>query len=144
MRTIRFEFSEVSSQQQRLRLFDGADQLIDSRSLEASTLDVIVERAEAEYQQPLPESLLTLGQALYDFLDGDERWLAGEQETPRKALQIRVDVGGRLAHLPWELLSDQAASLCSFVHGGILPVRQVGREKQPRETKNRPLRLRLD
>jgi tetratricopeptide (TPR) repeat protein len=141
MHTIRIEFQESSGNENRLRLFNEDGHLVDDRILESSTIEATIERAEEEYGQTSSESSVALGQALYDLLDGPTRWVAREREASRKALQIRIDVQGRLAHLPLELLSDQGDFLCSFVHGGILPIRQVGQEKQPSAIQDRPLRL---
>ena len=144
VRQIRFEVVEQTPDQLELRLVSDDGHLVDQRPLDADRVAKLLDRVDRDYKQPFPGDLPSLGAELYGFLDGaSHRWLSREREKSRKALMLRIDVAGRLAHLPWELLCDDGVDLCSLSKGGLLPVRQVGREEQPWAVANRPLRLLL-
>ncbi|MCB1037683.1 MAG: CHAT domain-containing protein, partial [Acidobacteria bacterium] len=143
MREIRFEVVEPSENHVHLRLYGEDGRLEGERELDPQEVDSLITRVEKAYRRtPFPEDLPALGAELFRFLDGDEHgWLRKAREASRRTLTVRIDVRGRLAHLPWELLHDGGVDLCSLPRGGILPVRQVGREVQKRTAENRPLRI---
>ncbi|MEM9292460.1 MAG: tetratricopeptide repeat protein, partial [Acidobacteriota bacterium] len=141
MRSIRIEFHSNSTGGSELRLFNDSGKLVDRRPVNAESLELLLHQTNVEYKFPFREQLLDLGQDLYDFLDGQEKWLSREQAASRKSLLVRIDTQGRLSHLPWELLRNQGVYLCPLSHGALLPVRQVGVEVQSLERANRALRL---
>jgi len=66
-----------------------------------------------------PEDYRPLGKALYDWVNGEERWLDGaiaQHSGERLILAIAVE----LAHLPWEILHDGTQFL---LERRIVPVR---------------------
>lgn len=110
MREIRFEVIQGSDGGELRLRFYGPDGLLkDERKVDGDRVAALLERVARDYKQPFPKYLPTLGSEIYRFLDGQtHRWLSREREATRKSLMLRIDVAGRLAHLPWELLNDGA------------------------------------
>src|SRR6202020_3119853 len=88
-------------------------------------------------------ALRDLGERLFNFLDGDERWFSQALADPRGAT-VRIAAGHRLSHLPWELVVRDGSYLAGSESAPLLPVRAasaiatLGTEVAAR---NRPLRV---
>ena len=88
-------------------------------------------------------ALRDLGEVLFNFLDGDERWFSQALADPRGAT-VRIAAGQRLRHLPWELVARDGSYLAVSDSAPLLPVRAastvavLGAAAPPR---NRPLRV---
>lgn len=104
-------------------------------------IDELVDAVGSAYDGPAPD-LGRLGRRLYDWLDGSgQRWLATALEGLRgEGLTLRLDVGHRLRHLPWELAADGGTFLAADVSRPFCPVREVDRSGRGWEAANRPLR----
>ena len=83
------------------------------------------------------DALLTLGRAMYAWLDGGEGWLARLRRDARPPLLLEVEVsaaeGAALAFLeaPWELLADAVGHLAARPDLAFSPVRRLGRRVDP-------------
>jgi hypothetical protein len=66
--------------------------------------------------------LRQLGERLYAFLDGEERWLSDLDQHPAGAV-LRISGRQRLRQLPWELLATQGGFLAVGETAPVLPVR---------------------
>ncbi len=134
----------------RLELFDDGRALrlaradgtaAGRRDLASGDIDAVVDRAGAEYASPAP-NLPRLGRGLFEWIDGPgERWLGGCLAERHDHLTLRIDVAGRLRHLPWELLAADHGLLCADVARPFSPVRQVHGRTAPWSRQNRPLRV---
>jgi tetratricopeptide (TPR) repeat protein len=70
--------------------------------------------------------LKKIGRQLFDWLDGNERWLSRSiQQHRRGGLVIAIDAKAGLGGLPWEVLSDKKGFL---VERSIIPIRVVDLE----------------
>lgn len=134
--------TELDGQVVRLRAYLD-DQPTDYREriLPLAALQTLLDQAEENYYSPLPANLSQIGQSLYRWLDGTERWWASlRQQLPHNCQQLILAISttvsptsqpteeakqgyNRLAHLPWELLHDGQQYLVQSQHPLILPMR---------------------
>ena len=92
-------------------------------------VDELIEVAEHAYAEDSiaqrvfgSAALRDLGEKLFSFLDGDERWLSDVLADPRGAA-VRIAAGERLRHLPWELVVAGGSYLAVSDSAPLLPVR---------------------
>jgi hypothetical protein len=131
-----------------LRLTGGTG--LRTRGLDRKAVDELIEAVERAYAEDSiaqrvfgSAQLRELGEKLYAFLDGDERWLGTVLTDPR-GVRLRFSAEERLRHLPWELLARDGSYLSVSETGPLLPVRAaspiavLGAEVK---AQNRPLRV---
>jgi CHAT domain-containing protein len=92
------------------------------------------EKADTDYYTRLPEDYAKTGQALYDWLDGNDRILQNEIDRHRHSssgIILAISTSQGLAQLPWEVLHDGNNFLVAKLPA-IVPIRWVktGSEKQ--------------
>jgi hypothetical protein len=128
---LELEIFEQSSGYSELRL-RGSDGLR-TRALDRVAVDQLIEAADRAYGEgsvaPLlfgSGELLGLGEMLFHFLDGDERWFSQVLADPR-GVMVRIAAGERLRHLPWELAVRGGAYLAVSDSGPLLPVRAASK-----------------
>jgi tetratricopeptide (TPR) repeat protein len=139
VRTYTFEVFKRSEQSFDLRLFGPDGSLKGRRSLELAEIERLAQEVELEYDQPAPR-LDRLGARLYEWLNGQERWLE-EALAHSQGLTLRIDVSERLSHLPWELLYRSGNFLCNDPLRPCLPARYSAGPPKSLQCDNRPLRL---
>ncbi len=101
------------------------DSVNQGRSLPLSQIADLIKKDERDYYVPLPEDYALIGQRLYDWLDGTERWLSELLNVHGKqGVVLAIATAHRLAHLPWEVLHDGKGFLVEKLPG-VLPVRWV-------------------
>ncbi|HEX7242657.1 MAG TPA: CHAT domain-containing protein, partial [Longimicrobiaceae bacterium] len=123
-----------------LRFYGTDGALVGTRELDG--LQGFIGEVEKGYRTRAPD-LVSLGQRLYEWLDGPtERWLDGALPGPG-GLAVHVDVAERLRHFPWELLLRDGSFLCDDVNRPFTPVRRVSRDAREVAPANRPLRVLL-
>ncbi len=96
------------------------------RTLNLGEIGDLVKLAERDYYPVLPEDYVKTGQALFRWLDGDDRFFSQKLQALRKPgqpLVVAISAAGLLAHLPWEILHNDQGFL---VGQCIVPVRWVG------------------
>lgn len=126
--------------QSTLRFFGPDARLIGERSLPRADVDAFVAHVDDEYDESFEPERSGLGSALYDWLDGPERWLARAGQEPG-GVALHIDTTERLRHLPWELLMRDGAWLCGNQTRFFTPVRRVGSAARHAAPANRPLRV---
>ncbi|MBV7332382.1 CHAT domain-containing protein [Chloroflexi bacterium TSY] len=65
------------------------------------------------YSVPDPRKLCEIGQTLYRWLDGDDRFLTraiDQQRGKTRAVALLIEQGAGFSHLPWELLHDGSSA----------------------------------
>jgi CHAT domain/AAA ATPase domain len=124
---LELEIFEQSSGYCELRL-RGGDRLR-TRGLDRMAIDQLIEVADHAYAEHSAAQrvfnsaeLRGLGERLFNFLDGDERWLGQVLADPRGAT-VRIAAGERLRHLPWELVLRDGSYLAVSDTAPLLPVR---------------------
>lgn len=143
------EIFHKTSTASELRFWSGGETEPRRRLLDRGVVDGLVEAVEAAYGRESAaravfnaRPLLELGGRLFEFLDGDERWLSKLGEPPGAVLRV----GGeeRFRHLPWELLVKDGAHLAVNPTVAFNPLRVAAkRESVPAGSgaANRPLRV---
>src|SRR5215831_1322030 len=108
MNELELEIFEQTSDYSELRLRGGEG--LRTRGLDRAAIDHLIEVVERAYgEDSLAQrvfgsaELRDLGEMLFSFLDGDERWFGQALADPRGAT-VRIAAGQRLRHLPWELV----------------------------------------
>lgn len=89
-------------------------------------------KVDTDYYTRWPEDYAKTGQALYDWLDGNERILQGEIDKHKHSgIILAISTSQGLAHLPWEVLHDGKNFLVSKIPA-IVPIRwvKIGSERQ--------------
>jgi hypothetical protein len=124
------EIFEQTSDYCELRLVGGGQRR--TRGLDRAAVDELIGFVERSYGQDAVAQrvfgsvqLRELGERLYAFLDGDERWLDQVLGHPQGA-RLRVSAAERLRHLPWELLARDGAYLAVSQTAPVLPIRAAG------------------
>lgn len=148
MNELELEIFEQSSDYSELRL-RGRDGLR-TRGLDRAVVDHLIEAVEHAYAEDSiaqrvfgATALRDLGEKLFNFIDGDERWFSQALTDPAGAT-VRIAAGQRLRHLPWELVVRDGSYLAVSESAPLLPVRAarsnstLGAAVTPR---NRPLRV---
>src|SRR6202451_2754529 len=148
MNGLELEIFEQSSGYWELRLRGGDG--MSSRGLHRGAGDGLIEAVEDAYGEGSvaqwvsgSAALRDLGEKLFNFLDGNERWFSQALADPRGST-VRIAAGQRLRHLPWELVVRDGSYLTVSESAPLLPVRAassiatLGAEVTPR---NRPLRV---
>jgi len=102
------------------------------------------DRAETDYYTGIPADYATTGQALYNWLDKSEGFLATALQQPHpQGLVIAIATAKGLANLPWELLHDGKQFLVEKTPP-IIPVRWMSNGKPivlDCSPQNRPLNV---
>src|SRR5262245_46207907 len=96
-----------------LRFLSHDEKLIGEREIASSEIERFTANVERKYNVvPLHSATLAdLGRELYEWLDGPaHRWLSGVM-SDSNGITLRIDVEGKLRHLPWELLYADGAYL---------------------------------
>lgn len=148
MNEFELEIFEQSSGYSELRLRGGEG--LRTRGLDRTVIDQLIEVVEHAYAEDSiaqwifdSAALRDLGEKLFYFLDGDERWFSQALADPRGAT-VRIAAGQRLRHLPWELVVRDGSYLAVSESAPLLPVRAaspvstLGAVVTPH---NRPLRV---
>ncbi len=148
MAILHLDLKAVSGETVELRCFGDNPNDYDERSLQLSEIQDLVDQAETNHyvSQRFQEELTETGQRLYDWLDGDQRWLATKlTQHPGEEIVLAIATAERLAHLPWEVLHDGAQFLVQRLPA-VVPVRwassdSVGRLTVDPDPQNRALRV---
>jgi len=148
MKELELEIFEQSSGYSELRLRGGGG--LRTRGLDRTVIDQLIEVVEHAYAEDSvaqrvfgSAALRDLGEKLFNFLDGDERWFSQALADPR-GVTVRIAAGQRLRHLPWELVVRDGSYLGVSENAPVLPVRAtspvatLGAAVTPH---NRPLRV---
>ena len=148
MNELELEIFEQSSDYSELRLRGGGG--LRTRGLDRAAIDHLIEVVEHAYAEDSiaqrvfgSAELRDLGEILFNFLDGDERWFSQALADPRGAT-VRIAAGQRLRHLPWELAVRDGSFLAVSESGPLLPVRaasSVATLGAEVTRHNRPLRV---
>ena len=102
-----------------------------SRNLHLEAISDLIQQTETDYYTYLPVDYAITGQKLYNWLDGNERFLQQALDQYRQdGLILAISAAEQLAHLPWEVLHDGNGFLVQKLPG-IIPVRWVaGKERK--------------
>ncbi|HYJ81125.1 MAG TPA: hypothetical protein VEW03_16040, partial [Longimicrobiaceae bacterium] len=108
------ELVEQTATALQLRLWRDNPNDLRTRTLALPEIAGLVGKAETDYYSPLPAKLREVGETLFRWLDGGERWLSEEIQAAanqEQVLVLAIDMPHGLAHLPWEVLHDGTSFL---------------------------------
>jgi tetratricopeptide (TPR) repeat protein len=136
------ELVEQTPTAMQLRLWGDNPNDIRTRTLVLAEIEHLVGKAETDYYSPLPAKLQEVGQALFRWLDGGERWLTAAIKAAANrepVFVLAISTPHRLGHLPWEVLHDGKGFLVHGLNPAVLPVRWRNVDAGALDPKNRPL-----
>jgi hypothetical protein len=133
------ELTQYAAKNYYLSPQTGADQKDSQKNVERK-----LEPAD-QLSQP-QDDLATIGRKLFNWLDGNERWLVTRlNKHLGEEIVLAISTAGQLAKLPWELLHNGGQFLVECFPA-VLPVRWLARDQRQALTlssqpQNRALRL---
>ncbi len=145
MRTLHLQLIQQTADAYQLRWWEDNPNEARPRTLPFSEIADLAKAAEADYYAHSAADLADVGRRLYRWLDGDARWLTGQLAGMHGhdvvCLAIATAQAPLLAHLPWELLHDDASFLLHRLNCPVLPIRWTDAVCEAHAEANRPLQL---
>ena len=102
---LHLDLQRVQDNWLELRYFTDNPNNFEERRLNLTEIQDLATKAETDYFSRFPVSFEQTGKILFDWLDGEERWLTGFLEQHRRemtVLAIRAAEG--LSHLPCSMM----------------------------------------
>ncbi|AFZ00644.1 tetratricopeptide repeat protein [Calothrix sp. PCC 6303] len=142
MPVLRFDLKLIQKNNVELRYFFNNKTQYEQRNLDLAEIADLVKIAERDYYTSLPESHDVTGRRLFNWLDGNERWLSRAiGECRGQELVVAIKAEQQLTHLPWEVLHDGTEFLINRVNPVVVPVRWVEGNGVTQELETRALRV---
>ena len=125
MQVIHLNLRLLGEDYAELRYFLDNPNRYQSRRLPLAEVSELISTANRNYYVPLPADYVVTGRRLYDWLDGDSRFLQRAlDEHRRQGIILAISTTENLAHLPWEVLHDGKGFLVQR-QPTIIPLRWV-------------------
>ncbi len=125
MQILHFDLKSTQDNYVELHYFESNPNHYKSRSLPLTEIADLIQLAERDYYIPLPEDYTKTGQKLFNWLDGNDRFLQQLLDKHRgKGVVLAISTSENIAHLPWELLHDRNCFLVER-KPAVIPVRWV-------------------
>lgn len=123
MQILRIELKPVNSEFTKLRYWTDASQQSSERYLKINEIQQLIEQGEAYYDTTQPD-LERVGKRLFNWLDGEGRWLTRSIQTSQNTgLILAISAEERLASLPWEVLHNKEGFIVERSQAPVVPVR---------------------
>ena len=123
MKILHIDLQSISDLSIELRYFFDRSSSYEKRILLISDVSKLIDCAERDYYVPLPD-LIQIGQRLYCWLDGIDRWLSRAiRQCDSDCLVLQITTQQALTHLPWEVLHDGSQFLVQRFNPAVVPVR---------------------
>jgi CHAT domain-containing protein len=125
MKILHIDLKPVGKDYAEFRYFWDNPNQYQSRQLPLAQIANLNRLSDTDYYTRLPEEYARTGQALYNWLDGSDRYLAQAlNQHRREGIVLAIAASEGLAHLPWEILHDGTKFLVETTPG-IVPIRWV-------------------
>ena len=125
MQILHFDLKLIQDNYVELRFFENNPNNYQSRRLPLQEIADLIQLVERDYYVFLPEDYKKTGTKLFNWLDGNDRFLQQLLDKQRgKGVVLAISTSGNIAHLPWELLHNGKCFLVE-TKPGIIPVRWV-------------------
>ncbi|MBZ8182626.1 CHAT domain-containing protein, partial [Oscillatoria salina] len=123
MRILHLDLKLPTDNYAELRYFCDNPNQYQSRRLPLAQIAELIAVAEQDYYVRLAVDYRITGKKLYNWLDGEDRWLHQFlQQFRREGVVLAISAAGKLAHLPWEILHDEVSFLVEKFPA-MIPVR---------------------
>ncbi len=142
-KTLHISLEQINRQSAKLRYFFDNPNAYQERDLKLESIQELIEAAESDYYTVSAADFVRTGRQLYFWLDSADRFLASAIKECRgtaELLVLAISTAGRLAHLPWELLHDEAGFFVQQKNPAIVPVRWRNQKSAAKTPANRALR----
>ncbi|MEC4895805.1 MAG: CHAT domain-containing protein, partial [Oscillatoria sp. PMC 1051.18] len=145
MRILHLDLKLPTDNYAELRYFSDNPNQYQSRRLPLAKIAELIAIAEQDYYVRLAVDYRITGKKLYNWLDGEERWLHQFlHKFQHEGVVLAISAAGKLAHLPWEILHDEVSFLVEKLPA-IIPVRWLATPSKQlsvvAEPQNRALNL---
>lgn len=146
MKIIHFKIEQTNSDDIELRYYLDQPDDYETRALNLETFREWHNEAEAKFYTSFRGDLSKIGQKIYDWIDGADRFLARKIQYCIKdnpdLLVLAFSTDDKLSHIPWEILHDGKEFLVQHLNPKIVPVRFKGNKLSGKKIiRNRSLRL---
>jgi len=130
MQIIHLNLKLLGEDYAELRYFLDNPNQYQSRRLPLADIAELIKMADRDYYLPLAVDYAITGRRLYDWLDGDSRFLQQTLDKHRReGIILAIATAEKLAHLPWEVLHDGKGFLVQR-KPAIIPLRWVADSKR--------------
>ena len=139
MKILHIDLKPVGKDYAEFRYFWDNPYQYEERRLHLDDIADWIDRAETDYYTRLPEKYAETGQALYNWLDGSDRYLAQAlNQHRREGIVLAIAASEGLVHLPWEILHDGTKFLVETTPA-IIPIRWIAQaNSQPLIQEDKP------
>ena len=139
MKVLHIDLKPVGENYAEFRYFWDNQNEYQSRQLPLDQIAGLINRAETDYYTSQPKEYAQIGQALYNWLDGSDRYLAQAlNQHRREGIVLAIAASEGLAYLPWEILHDGTRFLVETTPA-IVPIRWIAQaNSQPLIQEDKP------
>jgi tetratricopeptide (TPR) repeat protein len=141
METLHISLKWLNDRQVELRYWRDRPSAYEQKILAIAEIGDLIGQSELDYYVLRP-NLVSMGQRLFNWLDGEGRWLSrGIQDCAAEGLVLAIAPDAKLAHLPWEIMHDGTEFLVQKPYPLVMPLRWLDQPIQDRPPQERPLQV---
>jgi tetratricopeptide (TPR) repeat protein len=141
METLHISLKWLNDKQVDLRYWRDKPSAYEQKTLAIAEIGDLIGQSELNYYVLRP-NLVSMGQRLFNWLDGEGRWLSRAiQDCAAEGLVLAIAPDAKLAHLPWEIMHDGTEFLVQKPYPLVMPLRWLDQPFQARQPQERPLQV---
>jgi CHAT domain-containing protein len=141
METLHISLKWLNDRQVELRYWRDRPSAYEQKILAITEISDLIGQSELDYYVLRP-NLVSMGQRLFNWLDGEGRWLSRAiQDCAAEGLVLAIAPDAKLAHLPWEIMHDDTEFLVQKPYPLVMPLRWLDQPFQDRSPQERPLQV---
>jgi tetratricopeptide (TPR) repeat protein len=141
METLHLSLKGLNDTLVELRYWRDRPSAYESKTLAIAEISDLIGQSELDYYVLRPQ-LVSMGQRLFNWLDGEGRWLSRAiQDCAAEGLVLATSPDAKLAHLPWEIMHDGTEFLVQKPYPLVMPLRWLDQPMQDRPPQERPLQV---
>jgi hypothetical protein len=153
METLHISLKGLNDTLVELRYWRDKPSAYEQKILAIAEISDLIGQSELDYYVLRP-NLVSMGQRLFNWLDGEGRWLSRAiQNCAAEGLVLAIASSFRavtnqesapdakLAHLPWEIMHDGTEFLVQKPYPLVMPLRWLDQPIQDRPPQERPLQV---
>jgi hypothetical protein len=141
METLHLSLKGLNDTQVELRYWRDKPSAYEQKILAIAEISDLIGQSELDYYVLRP-NLVSMGQRLFNWLDGEGRWLSRAiQGCAAEGLVLAISPDAKLAHLPWEIMHDGTKFLVQKPYPLVMPLRWLDQPIQDRPPQKRSLQV---